>query len=632
MTGELVNHLWQSTVFAMVAGLLTLEFRRNRAHVRYWLWFCASVKFLVPFALLLSLGSYLGRSTAAKTIPLLASTYRVVQVAEPFPVSTLPIPSPQRNIDWIGIVLVSLWACGFAGIVLTRLRGWFRIRLAVRASTPMDIPFPVPVCFTTALMEPGVVGFFRPMLLLPAGIVERLAPSQLQAILAHELCHVRRRDNLTAAIHMLVEALFWFHPLVWRISARLIADRERACDEAVLELGSDPQVYAESILKTCQFCVESPLACMSGVTGANLKKRIVGIMAERVGHKLDLRGKLLLFAAGLMAVVIPIVLGMANSPESSSSPQSEVTIATLPRFEVVSIKSFESDPMGRSYGFSIANPPDEASFLATDVTLQKLIEEAYGVRYSRLLMRVPAWLNAERFDVQAKADSAASNELKALSRDQEVVVKRQMLQALLLDRFKLTAHRETKTLPVYALVVAKSGSRLQESKPTEGGSNNSEGPDGLPVLEAGCFGIQHTLPGQWNVTGHAVSTKDLAEILMGIDTVDRPVLDQTGPRGNHNVLARLLVDLHLMHRRAVDEEGLKGRYDINLQWRSDPGQAANSEKDNSVKLEPVNTSARESSELSIFAAIQKQLGLKLESTKHPVEVLVIDHVERPSEN
>jgi hypothetical protein len=61
---------------------------------------------------------------------------------------------------------------------------------------------------------------------------------------------------------------------------------------------------------------------------------------------------------------------------------------------------------------------------------------------------------------------------------------------------------------------------------------------------------------------------------MGIDTVDRPVLDQTGPRGNHNLLARLLIDLHLMHRKAVDEEGLKGRYDINLQWRSDPGQAA----------------------------------------------------------
>ena len=76
MTGELVNHLWQSTVFAILAGLLTLAFRQNRAQVRYWLWFCASVKFLVPFALLLTLGSYLGRSTAAKTIPVPATPTR----------------------------------------------------------------------------------------------------------------------------------------------------------------------------------------------------------------------------------------------------------------------------------------------------------------------------------------------------------------------------------------------------------------------------------------------------------------------------------------------------------------------------------------------------------------------------
>ncbi len=138
-----------------------------------------------------------------------------------------------------------------------------------------------------------MVGFFRPVLLLPVGIVERLAPGQLQAVLAHELCHIARRDNLTAAIHMIVEAVFWFHPLVWWISARLMEERERACDEAVLELGSEPQVYAESILKTCEFCVESPLTCVSGVTGADLKKRIVRIMTGHMPNKLSFVRKLL---------------------------------------------------------------------------------------------------------------------------------------------------------------------------------------------------------------------------------------------------------------------------------------------------------------------------------------------------
>ncbi len=631
--GEVINHLWQSTVFAILAGLLALAFRRNRAQVRFWLWFSASLKFLVPFSLLLTLGSYVGRSRpATSSVAVPAITYTVVQIAEPFPQTPPPALPTQSHGDWIPIAVVGLWACGFAGILLMRLRGWLRIRAAVRSSIPMDIPFPVEVRSSPALLEPGVVGFYRPTLLFPVAIVERLAPSQLQAVLAHELCHIQRRDNLTAAIHMIVEAVFWFHPLVWWISARLMEERERACDEGVLELGSEAQVYAESILKTCQFCVESPLACMSGVTGADLKKRVVRIMAERVGHKLDLRGKLLLFAAGLMAVVIPIVLGMAKSPESSSSPQSEVTIATLPSFEVVSIKSFESDPTGRSYGFSIANPPDEASFLATDVTLQNLIEEAYGVRYSWLLMRAPAWLNTARFDVQAKADSAANNELKGLNRDQEVVVKRRMLQALLLDRFKLTAHRETRTLPVYALVVAKSGSRLQESKPAEGRPNGSGGPDSLALLPAAGIGFGHTATSEWNIAGHAISIKELARILMEFHTVDRPVLDQTGPMSNSNLLARLLMNLHLLHRHTVGEDGLKGRYNINLQWRSGPGQATISGKAGGGKPEPLNTSARESSGLSIFAAIQNQLGLKLESTKCPVEVLVIDHVERPLEN
>ena len=98
-----------------------------------------------------------------------------------------------------------------------------------------------------------MVGIFKPVLLLPEGIAERLTPAQLEAILAHELRHVQRRDNLTAAIHMLVETIFWFHPLVWWIRARLMEERERACDEGVLRLGSEPQVYAESILKVCEF-------------------------------------------------------------------------------------------------------------------------------------------------------------------------------------------------------------------------------------------------------------------------------------------------------------------------------------------------------------------------------------------
>ena len=131
--------------------------------------------------------------------------------------------------------------------------------------------------------------------------------------MAHELWHVRRRDNLAAVTHMVVEAIFWFHPLAWWLGSRLVEERERACDEAVLELGSDRHIYAEGILKICDFCVGSPLTFVSGVTGADLKGRIARIMTDRVGRSLDFSRKLLLSATGLLALAAPIAFGIASN-------------------------------------------------------------------------------------------------------------------------------------------------------------------------------------------------------------------------------------------------------------------------------------------------------------------------------
>ena len=83
-----------------------------------------------------------------------------------------------------------------------------------------------------------------------------------------------------------MEAVFWFHPLVWWIGARLVEERERACDEGVLTLGNEPRTYADAILSVCKLYVESPLVCVSGVTGADLKKRIEAIMMNRIGQGL----------------------------------------------------------------------------------------------------------------------------------------------------------------------------------------------------------------------------------------------------------------------------------------------------------------------------------------------------------
>src|SRR5437763_3681035 len=136
---------------------------------------------------------------------------------------------------------------------------------------------------------------------------------------------------------MVVEAIFWLHPLVWWLGARLLEERERACDEEVLESGSDRQAYAESILKICEFCIGSPLACVSGVTGAELKKRMAYIMTKNLSRKLDFSRKLLLSIAGVLAVAAPITFGLLHSPQSRAELRASNAPIT-PAFEVASVQ------------------------------------------------------------------------------------------------------------------------------------------------------------------------------------------------------------------------------------------------------------------------------------------------------
>ena len=179
MIGGLTNHLWQSTLFAVAAGLLAIAFRKNRAQIRYWLWLSASLKFLVPFSLLMSLGSHLEWAPTAK-IATQAVSFTMVQITQPFPDALSFVPSTPAHVS-IGSQSQSsaVWVCGFGVIALMRFKAWLRIRAAVRSSTPLEIPATVEVRSSPGLLEPGVVGLFRPVLLLPAGIVERLTPPQL---------------------------------------------------------------------------------------------------------------------------------------------------------------------------------------------------------------------------------------------------------------------------------------------------------------------------------------------------------------------------------------------------------------------------------------------------------------------
>jgi bla regulator protein BlaR1 len=499
MTAALVEHLWQSTLFVIGAALLTLVLRKDEARVRYWVWFAASLKFLIPFSLLTALGSQFVWREASASAPVLAPSFVefLGRAADPF---TAEITMRATAVDAfpLGAVLLAVWGIGCAALLARWLLVWMRIHITLREATPAAMAAPIPVKTTPVLSEPGVVGILRPVLLMPAGIAERLTPAQLQAVLTHELCHVRRRDNLTAAVHMVLEAVFWFHPFIWWIGARLVEERERACDEAVVELGNERQTYAESILKVCQFYMESRLTCVAGVAGGHLRKRVEVIMNHRIRAGLSAAKKVLLGTAVATTLAAPVVVGLLLSPEGSVSAAASAEPAPL-TFDSVAISKAATE--GQVWLFN-----KDGRFVAQRVPLRAVISFAYGVDGSRVVGG-PEWLDQPLYDV-------VGNSSHELAMKQGNVAYARMMKAMLADRFALLTHPEKQTLPAFALRVHESGSKL-----THFATNVRPDP---------------TFPGQLIarpdlLLGMQVELKLLVGFLA--NRLGRPVIDETGLEG-----------------------------------------------------------------------------------------------------
>jgi len=577
MISALANHLWQSTMFACAMGLLTLMLRRNRAAVRHGLWLAASVKFLVPFSFLISLGSQVDWRTS--TVVSEARLVVVEQVSEPFAI----LASPARLLDKqpssrLPTVLFSLWLCGFAGSGLAWWRRWQQVHAAWSAASPLPLNLPIPALSSSARLEPGVFGVFRPYLLLPEGLSEHLSPAQFDAIVAHELCHVRRRDNLSSAIHMVVEALFWFHPVVWWIRVRLMEERERACDEAVLRMGSDPQDYAEGIVTVCKFYLQSPLVCVSGVSGSNLTRRVEAIMRNRPAESISLGQKLLLCAAAVWAVTVPLMVGVMSAPsvyaQEAVKPVPELVAASaLPEFEAASIKPSAPDSSLR------VNFAAGGKLFITNATLRFLIKVAYDIGDDQLAGG-PGWIGSKRFDLAATPEKSLGGDPKDLAPDQLLIFHKPVrlrLQRLLADRFQLELRRESTHMPIFGLVVAKGG-------PKRLTATNSTGDPQLKFSN-----------GVLSAVGVDMAT--LAKFLSEGQT-GRPVADMTG---------------------------LKGRFDFHLEWAPDTSRNA-PPGDGAPNLQPADAA------VSIFTALQQQLGLKLEARTDVADRLVVGRAELPSAN
>ena len=627
----LANHLWQSTIFAAIAWLLIQVLQKNSARVRYSIWLLASLKFLLPLSLLITLGSHLSWPSrphaTPPNVPVVEfiglpfgehSLQRDSQLTSSSGSASTPAPNQPTTEALLAVWLVGFGAVGVSSLfrvrrvreilsTARRLDDGREIESLERARSLRGLTRRIECATTESVIEPGIHGILRPILILPSGIARQLEARQLDAIIDHELCHIRSYDNLSAVIHMGVEALFWFHPLVWWIGTRLVDERERACDEQVLENGGDPKVYASAILKVCEFYIASPLECVAGVSGGNLKKRIEEIMNHCIVRKLSGGKKLLLVATGVAALTVPIAFGVLNAPLVGAQ---SILLGSpgqpRPAFKVASVK-----PTMQRHG-----PRLDAGRYSDAASLLSFVVMAYGLNSCAmratsgvdcpLISGLPAWAKTppnattDLFEIQAKLPDnppVSSSYSAAQVRMGDVVQLDLMLQVLLEDRFHLKFHRETKELPVYTLTVGRNGPKLKQTA----APHMVTGVDGASVEQHGFAAFEPVLSPDGSSTGRRRITFQGSSMQQVADTLttysDRSVLDHTG---------------------------LKGEYDLAIEYEVEQG-APNSGAGILANLFSGLTCSGMSSAL-------QNLGLKCESTKGPVEVLVIDHVEKPSEN
>jgi len=277
-----------------------------------------------------------------------------------------------------------------------------------------------------------------------------------------------------------------------------------------------------------------------------------------VAHQLTFSKKLFLTCIGILAGAVPVVFSAMNASKYQVESQANGG-TTLPSFEVASIRLSEIWKRGAEGHLRSRFAYTPTGIRMLNVDIRDCLQWAYHVRSYQI--SGPDSLNAERYDILANAESPVSlSELRL------------MMQDLLAHRFKITLHREIRTLPVYELTIAKGGPKLPPAKADDNVSA-THASDSLPRVQDGNFVFEHT------------SIAEFAEKLSDLRGIERPVIDRTG---------------------------IQGTFDITLRSAA--------------------AAVLESEGPSLLTLVQEQLRLKLLSTKAPVEVLVVDHAEKPSGN
>jgi uncharacterized protein (TIGR03435 family) len=582
----LLHFLWEGLLIAAVsaAGRKWTE-RRCGPNARY-IMACVALASMAaaPVVTWILLGLPAAEPVAASfTAPFSAAAPHAAQSAARLIPGGTPRTGAISLLPWV----VAAWLVGTIVFWVRMLGGWIlteRLRRTLvrqasnewqraldRLKTRLRVSRPVQLLVSSMVQVPVVVGWLRPAVLVPVGALAGLPSDQVEALLLHELAHIRRHDYLVNGLQNMVEAILFYHPAVWWISGHIRLERELCCDDAAVATSGDVVTYARALAG-----LESARPAHAGIVmaanGGSLVNRIARLAGRSRPAPHTVSGSGIIVAAAILAITALTLFGQTP---------------VRPTFEVASIKPTSDQ------GLMMVRPLPGR--LTATASLQMLIQNAYGVQAFQIAAG-PGWLNSDRFAIEAKADGHAT-------RDQILL----MLQSLLEERYQLKFHRETRELPVYVLVAAKGGLRLKSPK------------------EGACVEPTTDTPPDW-AGGRMAPPQDgplpparcgTLRVMLGVPAAQM--------QGGKIAMAELARSLSLvMDRTVIDRTGLTALSDIQLTFLPDDSTAA------MPPPPPGAVPALEMKAPSILTALQEQLGLRLESTKGPVEVIVIDHAERPS--
>jgi uncharacterized protein (TIGR03435 family) len=481
----------------------------------------------------------------------------------------------------LATAMIAAWVAGGIVLVVPVLAGLWEMRrirggarpcpqsedLARHIASAAGLRRPIAVLLHNGVTGPMTCGVLRPAIILPAEAREWPEGDMTRA-LVHELEHVRRSDWLTHCLARIVCALYWFHPLVWIAWRKLSLEAERACDDAVV-VRADPEQYADQLLSLAERLFAGrryPQLAMAN--SRDLSRRVLAVLddAQQRGRA---GGRCLSgIVAGATALMVVLAALTPGRSETFRASAAETPAGTFAAFAAQSAGREEFDVASVRQNTSVGQSITGLEFLPGGRVRATNYPVALVIADAYDVgIREIVWNDKPSMALRLDIDARAGTNVS----NRQL---RAMLQSLLADRFKLAMHSETREMPVYALVAPNGGRRLKPS------------PSDRKCPEEPCGRV-----GGGPTSGLIGRDADMATLAETLSLfLDRHVLDQTG---------------------------LKGRYDITVSaWAS---------RDASTGR-PVSGP----SDTSLFTLIEDELGLKLESSRGPRPVYVVDRLEPPT--